>query len=256
MTYADPADEILPNATPPTREDLIVTEKDYVIGPNDVLEIRILDLFVQGQEIPLQRQVSETGFIRLPLIPELVRASGYTKELLREKIADFYDPDILIDPTISIATLVRHQNTFSIVGAIQRTGTYSILRPDMRLLEALALAGGIYQPTIRYIYVLRQQPSVRMEEAPPAPPEAVPSPPPPEEVEETEAEKRQRVLRELEKALEELAPEAPQEEPVEPGFLPLLTEMASGIAPRAESPEGMVPVPATISLLSAKMPSL
>ncbi len=161
VSLADQSQELVPNATFPREEDWVYSDKDYVIGPRDVLDISIMDLFQAGLETVLRRQVSESGYIDLPLLPERIVAEGFTKNELSEVIADAYSPDILRDPTVSVTLVTRQQNTFSILGAVQRPNTYNILRKDMRVLEAVATAGGITQSNIRYIYVIRHAPAIR-----------------------------------------------------------------------------------------------
>jgi len=258
----DQSQEIVPNATFPREGDWSYTDEDYVLGPTDVVNISILDLFQEGLETVLQREISASGYIDLPLLPESyggqIRAEGLTKEQLRQAIIRAYSPDVLIDPTVSVTIAARRQSTFSILGAVTRPGQYPVVRKDMRLLEALAMAGGVTQANIRYIYVIRPAPAVRQRKAAPsaaqpeeaseqlpslpeelpaeeAPPEEAVEPPaparpaeepavePPSE-EETSLED---ALRELEQAMPgDGAPNRPEETRPVPSAMPLLAEMA------------------------------
>jgi protein involved in polysaccharide export with SLBB domain len=158
----DRSQEVLPNATFPREGDWSYTDEDYIIGPTDIVDISILDLFNEGLETVLRRQVSDSGYIDLPLLADRVKAEGYTKDELTQVIINKYSPDILRNPTISVTIAAQRQNTFSAIGAIARPGTYSILRKDMRLLEAMALAGGVTQVNINYIYVIRPNPASKI----------------------------------------------------------------------------------------------
>lgn len=163
---ADTHQELVPNATLPRDEDYQYAATDYVIGPNDVLDVSILDLFQEGLETVLRRQVSASGYINLPLLPESydgrIKAEGLTADQLTNAIAAAYSPSVLRDPTVSVTIQVQRQNSFSVRGAVQQPGTYNIVRKDMRLLEALSLAGDVTQPNIPYIYVIRPSPAVRI----------------------------------------------------------------------------------------------
>ncbi|RPI59577.1 MAG: hypothetical protein EHM48_08670, partial [Planctomycetaceae bacterium] len=155
----DPAEErwspeYYPNSTLPTAADLTYKVEDYVIGPNDIMDISILDLFEPGVETVLRRQVSNSGFIDLPLV-ERVKAEGLTKDQLRQAIIAAYAAGVMQHPTVSITILQERQNTFNILGAIARPGQYNILKKDMRLSDALALGGGMVQTGIQTIYVIR-----------------------------------------------------------------------------------------------------
>jgi len=158
----DRARDVLPNASFPRDEDLSYTDEDYIIGPEDIVDISVLDLFNEGLETVLRRQVSASGYIDLPLLTERVHAEGYTKDELKEMVIDAYSPNVLRNPTVSVTVAARRQNTFSILGAVSRPGTYNIMRRDMRMLEALALAGGVSQTNIDYVYIIRPKPAVRI----------------------------------------------------------------------------------------------
>ncbi|MDP6635479.1 MAG: polysaccharide biosynthesis/export family protein [Phycisphaerae bacterium] len=156
---ADITDELPPNATPPTPEDLTYSDRDYIIGPTDVLDISVLDLLENGVETVLRRQVTTSGHIDLPLLPERLKVEGLNKEQLTETIKDVYSRDVLKNPIVSVTIAARRQSTYSILDAVASPGTYQIERRDMRLLNALAAARGITQQNIRYIYVIRPQPA-------------------------------------------------------------------------------------------------
>jgi len=159
-TPADVTEDILPNSVFPIAEDYEYSEKDYVIGPNDVLDVGIMDLFQPGLETMVRRQVEASGFIDLPLLPDRIRAEGYTAQQLRQSVMEAYSPDLLRDPRVNVVVTARRQQTFSIVGAVTNPGTYDIIRRDLRLLEALAMARDVRNPAIRYIYVIRPLPAV------------------------------------------------------------------------------------------------
>jgi len=163
---ADVIDDLPPNATAPTMDDLVLVPEDYRIGPEDVVDISVLDLFHEGLETVLRRQVSRLGVIELPMAPS-IRASGLTATELRDRIIEAYSPDVLRNPTVSVAVAVQRAATFSIGGAIERPGTYNKTRPDMRLLEAFNLAGTPTQTNIPYILIIRPVPVASEEVAAP-----------------------------------------------------------------------------------------
>jgi protein involved in polysaccharide export with SLBB domain len=158
MTSASLVDEsegILPNAEPPRPDDYILDKADYILGPTDVISISILDLYVDGAEAVLQREISETGLIDLPFLEYRLEAAGLTKEELKDKIIDAYKPEYLRDPRVSVSILARRNNSYSILGSVNQPGPYSIVRQDMRLLDALAMAQGVNRFDLEYIYVFR-----------------------------------------------------------------------------------------------------
>ena len=152
----DQTQELVPNATLPSVEDLEYGREEYIIGPADVLRISILDLFQEGLETLLERPVSDSGFIDLPLLPTRVMVAGLTQEQLSEELNRQYtDAGILKTPTVSITIALSRQRIFNILGAIGRPGTYPVPQKKFRLMEALAMAGDVTQSSVEWIYVVR-----------------------------------------------------------------------------------------------------
>jgi protein involved in polysaccharide export with SLBB domain len=236
----DQHEELVPNATFPRPGDWSYKEEDYVLGPTDIVDIAVMDLFQPGAETVLRRQVSDTGYIDLPLLPSMVRAKGLNKEQLKAAIADEYrKADVLREAIVSVTILAFRQSTFSILGAIGRPGTYAVTRKDMRLLEALAAAGGLSQASIRYIYVIRPAPAVaeraeaqKPAEAKPPSPEApaplpeIPTKVEPETVPATKPATEPAETTDVEELLRELGRGLPGSAPAsQPGASPGLAEV-------------------------------
>lgn len=156
---ADYTPEVVPNSNPPREEDLVYRVEDYVMGPTDVIDITVLDLYEPGQEAALRKQVSQSGYIDLPLVG-LIKAEGLTASQLKQAVINAYSPDVLRNPTVSVSVVAERQNQFTALGAVARPGPYPIPRKDTKLLEALGMAGGVVQTNIRHIYVIRPAPSV------------------------------------------------------------------------------------------------
>ena len=152
----DLTQELPPNATVPRQGDWELDNTDYRIGPQDTLEISVLDLLQLGEETLVRREVSESGFIDLPELDERLRAQNKTAKELTDAIAEAYrKQQILRTPTVSVSIAVRRRGVFNIGGGVGRPGTYTIPRRDLRLREALAMASGVMSDSIRYIYVIR-----------------------------------------------------------------------------------------------------
>lgn len=164
---ADSSQELVPNATFPREGDWEYVDSDYVLGATDVVNITILDLFYEGVETPLQRTVSTSGHISLPLLETRIRAEGLTIEQLRNAVVEAYRPDVLLNPIVSVTTALERRSVFSIMGAVARPSQYPVTRKDMRLLEAIAMSGDIIQSNIKYIYVIRPAPAIRRSVEPP-----------------------------------------------------------------------------------------
>ena len=165
---SDPTREVLPEATPPTPQDWTYTDEDYVIGPTDVLDVSILDLYTEGVETPLRREVSASGYIDLPQLPRRVKVAGLTSQGVKEAVSKAYiEAQILLRPSVSVTIAARRQNTYSVLGSVRGPGTFPVVKRDLRLLEALAQAGDVTQTNIRWIYIIRPAPAVLRSAEPP-----------------------------------------------------------------------------------------
>jgi polysaccharide export outer membrane protein len=139
----------------PTPEDLQPGELQYKLAASDEIRVEIFELVSQGQTEIMLRTIDPSGNIRLPTIGE-VPAAGLTVAQLQKAIEDRLK-SMIAEPLVSVI-LERGQGfTFVIYGAVQGTGVYGLSRPDFKLMEALALAGGTVSTT-KNVYVIRSAP--------------------------------------------------------------------------------------------------
>ncbi|MCF7954846.1 MAG: polysaccharide biosynthesis/export family protein [Phycisphaerae bacterium] len=143
------------NAQEPTPEDVIPVDQDYVFGSGDVVRISIYELREEGRAFYEEYVVTETGKISIPDVG-IVYAAGRTENELEEEIRDILSPDILINPSVKVSLFGSASQLFSIEGqGVSRPSRYTIPRFNFRLLDALAIAGGIAQFNVSYVYVTR-----------------------------------------------------------------------------------------------------
>ena len=127
--------------------DLVPDVREYVIGSGDLLTITVFELIMPGQESVQTRRVDETGDVRIPVLGS-IRADGRTPTELEQAIRKQLEQQgILRDAMVSVVLQQARQNTFSIIGEPTQggtaVGTYTIPKPDFRLLDALAMARGV-----------------------------------------------------------------------------------------------------------------
>jgi polysaccharide export outer membrane protein len=139
----------------PKPVDVVAYDTDYVFGPGDVVLISIYELFEQGNMYASRFVITETGKLSIPDVG-IVTAAGLTESQLEEEIKQTLSPNILKEPSVSVALETSQSRVFSILGnGISRPGRYNIPRYDYRLADALAIAGGISQFNISYVYISR-----------------------------------------------------------------------------------------------------
>ena len=144
-------------ATAPTPEDLIPGDLTYRIAPADFVTIEIFELIIQGQIWGTTRRVSASGHFRLPVPLGDVRAAGLTAQEFQDEVYRLVDELVMPNPLVNVTVEEGAGFTFTIYGAVAGTGLYALRRPDFRLVEALAQAGGIPLSTQK-VYLIRQVP--------------------------------------------------------------------------------------------------
>ena len=141
--------------TEPTPEDLEPGDLEYRLAAGDQVRIEVYELVTAGQTDVSVRTVDPSGNVRLPTLGE-IPAAGLTPAELQVEIESKLK-DLINDPIVAVV-LERGQGfNFTIYGSIGNTGVYSLTKPDFRVLEAIALAGGTMNTTHR-VFVIRSQP--------------------------------------------------------------------------------------------------
>jgi polysaccharide biosynthesis/export protein len=123
---------------------------DYRIGPKDLLEIRVFEI----PELNLERRVSNSGSIDLPLLGE-VSVSGLTSSEVNSRVEALLTAKYVNRANVSVVVKEYANNPVSIVGAVQKPGPLNI-SGNWYLLQAISAAGGLTQQAGRKIYVLRR----------------------------------------------------------------------------------------------------
>jgi polysaccharide export outer membrane protein len=139
-TAAKPVASITPNASAPA---------GYRIGPEDVLEIDVWSRPELSRKVP----VRPDGRISLPLIND-VQTSGLTpmelRDILLARLAEY-----VTAPEVSVIVTEVRSFRVSVLGEVARPGRFE-LKSQVRLVDALAMAGGLTQYASRSnIVVLR-----------------------------------------------------------------------------------------------------
>lgn len=132
----------------------------YRVGPGDVLAISVFEV----EELSKTAVVTPRGTISLPLIGEVPVQSGTTTEI-EDLLTQLYGRDLLRDPQISVKVEAFRSQPVSILGAVDRPGVYQ-LRGRRRLVEVLAMAGGLAPDVGDEITITRRGPTAALSPAP------------------------------------------------------------------------------------------
>lgn len=146
---------LLSGATDPIEADLRVVYEIPRAEPKDVIVVRIFELLAPGTETTEQKTVQHDGTIYLPVLGWL-HVEGLTAREIQEQLIDLTQRrNILRSPEITVTLFKTQQDVFHVFGFVQRPGTFGMIREDLRLLEALNLAGGLPENS-DWIYIYRQ----------------------------------------------------------------------------------------------------
>jgi polysaccharide export outer membrane protein len=110
---------------------------DYVIGPEDVLDIDVFNV----PELTKTVRVANDGTISLALLGH-VQAAGCTTEQLRKELERRWGQSYLENPQVTVFVREFHAQPVSVIGAVERPGIYE-LRGPRTLIEILSMAGGL-----------------------------------------------------------------------------------------------------------------
>jgi polysaccharide export outer membrane protein len=113
-------------------------QKEYRVGPNDILEISVY----QEDDLTKLARVSNSGKISYPLLGQ-VEVGGLTVEEVEEKIRVGLEADYLVNPQVTVFIKEYNAKKISVIGAVNKPGNYNIPQNrKLTLMEAIATAGG------------------------------------------------------------------------------------------------------------------
>jgi polysaccharide biosynthesis/export protein len=112
---------------------------DTPIGSGDLIHIDVFDV----PELSRDLRVSETGDVSYPLIPGRIQVAGLTSFQLESKLERLLIENGLVShPQVSVFVREQTSEPVSVVGAVNHTMVYQVVRPTT-LLEVLSAAGGV-----------------------------------------------------------------------------------------------------------------
>lgn len=123
--------------------------REYIIGPRDLLEIKVFEL----PEFDHTVRVSEDGSITLPLIGN-VQIGGLTKDKAEKKLSEILAKYVK-KAQVSIFIKEYQSSRVAIIGAVEKPGMYELVGRQT-LLQMISQAGGFKDTAANEIYVLRE----------------------------------------------------------------------------------------------------
>jgi len=140
-----------------TESQIVPTDKDYLIGPEDVLKIQVWD----NTDLDRTVQVSREGTFSFPLIGS-VKTDGLSVAQLEEELIKRLGDGYLINPHITITIEEYKNKKVFVLGEVHKPGTYPLTgRTD--LLDIISQAGGQTKDAGDEIIIIRPQNNLKKE---------------------------------------------------------------------------------------------
>lgn len=112
--------------------------KARTLVQDDVVEVKVY----RQPDLDTKTRIAQDGCISMPLLGN-VKISGMTVEQAAENIRQLLAKDYLVSPQVSLSVVEYAKRTFTILGEVQRPGTYEMpANESITLVQAIALAGG------------------------------------------------------------------------------------------------------------------
>ena len=113
--------------------------EDYVIGPDDLLNVYILDV----PELSRDYRVSAAGTITIPVLANPLDAAGLTLAQFSDLLSqELKTQGLVSDPHITMSVDQSRLHSIAIVGAVKRPQIYPVLTRTT-LLDVLSQAEGV-----------------------------------------------------------------------------------------------------------------
>jgi polysaccharide export outer membrane protein len=115
---------------------------DYLLGPDDVLEIIVHGLVAGEPSEPILARVMGDGQIHLPIVGA-VKVGGLNLLQAQEAVTRAYADGVLKEPRVSVALAEKSTIDVLVLGEVKLPGVYRLPKYENDIAHALAMAGGL-----------------------------------------------------------------------------------------------------------------
>ena len=151
------SDEISRDLVRQTRHLIQLKETDYLVGPDDVLEISIFEWELSAVTKTLEFRVSETGIIPLPSLGAVSVGGKSIAGIQAEIEKQLAAKGVLQNPRVGVSVKEYRSRRIAVIGEVGSPGVYAIHENVTTLLDMLTLAGGTSSGAGQLAYILRKQ---------------------------------------------------------------------------------------------------
>jgi protein involved in polysaccharide export with SLBB domain len=114
------------------------SSETYRLSPNDVIKMKVF----QEDDLTTEARIGKDGTVTIPLVG-VVTLGGKSVEEATGQLRDLFGKDYLVNPQVTLTVLEYAKRRFTVLGQVQKPGTYDIPSEEsVTLLQAIAMAGG------------------------------------------------------------------------------------------------------------------
>ncbi len=111
---------------------------DYILSVGDTIELVVY----REPDLGMRSKIGNDGMVQLPFLGE-IKLAGLAVRNASSLIRQKYDADYLVNPQIYLDVVSYHPRKFTIIGQVNRPGTYDFgVSNSLGILEAIGMAGG------------------------------------------------------------------------------------------------------------------
>ena len=119
-------------------QQVSISQPSHVLVPGELIQIKVF----QEPDLDTSIRIPGDGHINFPLIGEIALAGQSVQQATRV-IRDRLQARFLVNPQVSIAVLEPTKRLFTVLGQVQRPGTYRFPeQQELDLLQVIGIAGG------------------------------------------------------------------------------------------------------------------
>ena len=151
------SDDVSRDLVRQTRHLLRLRDTDYLVGPDDVLEISVFEWEKSEETETLEFRVSESGFVSLPSVGPIMVGNQTIQQIQALIETAFEEKNVLQNPRIWVSVKEYRSRRISVIGEVNAPGVYAIHENVSTVMDMLTLAGGPTREAGQIAYVLRKQ---------------------------------------------------------------------------------------------------
>lgn len=122
----------------PSFTSVTAASPEYILRPGDVVQVKVY----QEEDLTSLSRIGKDGTITMPLLGS-VKVVGQAVGKATVIIRDLLEKDYLVNPQVTLNVAEFAKRRFTVLGQVQRPGTYDMPADDsVSLLQAIATAGG------------------------------------------------------------------------------------------------------------------